>query len=154
MSNTPTNAKEVMQANLILTASLMIGVIMMLTVIHFVMPPNTPSSEGNNTFLIIAAVIALGGIFIGQKVFEQRVSAIQDGTVFEKLSAYRPALIIKYAMLEAPAMIAVIFYFLEGHIYFVIIALFLVLIMAYHLPLKSRVTNDLNLNAQEQKHLG
>lgn len=150
----PKNAKELMRANLIITSAMTIGVVLMLFVIHFFAQPTPPVEAGDNLFLIIAVALGIGGVFIGQLIFNQRISNIQSGTVFEKLSEYRPALILKYALLEGPALVAVIFYFTNGDTYFIVIALVMVLLMAYNLPIKSRVANDLNLNQQEQKHLG
>lgn len=156
MNNTspPNSPPEMMRANLIITGSLIVGVIMVLTIIHFVAIPAEMKHTAISTFLIIIFALAVLGAFVGNMLFQKKIKAIQTTSLMDKLTQYRTALILKYALLEAPALAAVILYLVEGNIYLPIITLLLLGLMVYHLPTKSKVTSDLSLTMQEQQQLG
>lgn len=156
MSNAsiPNNPPEMMRANLIITGSLIVGVVMVLTIIHFIAIPEEAKNTSTSIFLMLTLALAIGGAFLGNMLFQQRLNAISATSLMDKLRQYRTALILKYALLEAPALLSVIFYLLEGNIYLPTITFLLLGLMVYNLPTKTRVSNDLNLSIQEQQQLG
>lgn len=101
-------------------------------------------------FQIIVPVMALSGLIVGQVLCRWKVNSIDPETdLNQKLMVYRQMLIIKYALIEGPTLLACIALMLTGHAVFLAMISVLVLFFLYSRPGKARLIMDLNLTAEE-----
>lgn len=71
--------------------------------------------ESSLYFIAGVLFFIIWGIFGGKFIFNvQLKSAKEKNTLIDKLISYRSALIIKYALLEAPAIFSMVSYLLTG----------------------------------------
>ena len=105
----------------------------------------------NNILQYIVPIIILGGILGGLMISRNRLKSIKEKqNVKEKLGDYRAVFILRLALLEGPAMMALIVYFLTGnYLYLVYTGLVIVVYLAY-IPSKSKIANELELSQSER----
>lgn len=110
-----------------------------------------PNFEGlNQLFQIVVPIGLLGGILVGSLLAKSRCKALQmKSDLKEKLSGYRAALILKYALIEGPVLFAVVCYFLTKNMFFMGLAACAVVLFMSYRPTKSKAIYDLELNEQE-----
>ena len=101
-------------------------------------------------FEIVAIILAVGGLLGGNTLFNTKVAATRyNGSLLEKTNAYRAAVILRYALLEGPALFSVIVCLLTGQIIVLVITAIMVAVMLYSLPSKERLISDLQLSFEE-----
>jgi len=72
----------------------------------------------NSTFLYLVPVFALLGYFGSQVLFKKMVSNIPRSHSFnQKLQRFQSALLVKYALIEAPAFLSLFAYYATGKRY-------------------------------------
>jgi hypothetical protein len=90
------------------------------------------------------------GIFASNIVFKKMLNELQENDALNtKMSNYRSFLIIKYALLEGPALFAIIVTFITGNLFFLLYAGIMVLLLLYSRPKVQSAITDLRLNQQE-----
>jgi hypothetical protein len=145
---------EYFRTNAILYWALILGVIMANAIIVFMFLNETIDNmfeEINFPIAAIALGITIVGIFLSRMLFRKKMEAIQALTkLAEKMSAYKAALIIKYALIEFPAFACLILFSFS---YEVLIIGVLLVIIGYYLsekPSRQRCYTDLGLNESEK----
>src|SRR5690606_1016406 len=105
----------------------------------------------NDIFFYIVPALALL-CFIGSNfIFKTYLNSITtNNTLKGKLSGYQSASLIKYALIEAPAFLAIIMFMNEGNLYYMIIAGVLIAYFFMLRPSKEKIINDLNLNMEHR----
>jgi len=110
--------------------------------------------ELKKTFFILVPVFVIGGYLGGRILFKKSMeTAGKKESLPEKMADYRSALIVKYALLEGPSMLAIIAYLLTGDLSFIIIAAFIIAIFLTLRPNAGRAISDLNLNNYEIENI-
>lgn len=128
--------------------AILIGPCIFLAVVFFLNFSESFSSEfeEENLFLIIAAIIAFTNLFLSNFIPKMLLSKIQDNeSLGNKLHKYRSASIVKYGLLEAPAIISTVGYLLTENLIFVGIALGMLLVLFLQQPNKTSIERELNL---------
>ncbi len=105
-------------------------------------------------FFYLAFIFSLGAIFLGNVFFGKKIAAIKmKMDLKQKLEDYRKALIVRLALLEAPAFFCCVAFMLTGQWIFVGVALFnLAILVALH-PSKERAELEMDLSFQERQRL-
>ncbi len=103
---------------------------------------------GSGIMGFCVALVIAAFIMFKKKVEKIRLDA---DDVPGKLSAYRAASIIRWAMLEAPVILAVISFLLTGRYSLLIVAAVLLLIFFYTKPSSFKVAQDLSISEEEVK---
>lgn len=113
------------------------------------------SPEGNDlkdVFLYIVPFFVVGGVIASYLVFNNRLKAIDPGCGLTlKLTEYRSALIVRYALLEGPSLFCIVTYLVTGYIVFILLAAFIIFIFLTIKPSRERAIRDLKPNADEEK---
>lgn len=91
-------------------------------------------------FLSMAIISALLGFSLSKKKIEEAKGIV---SIKEKFAAYRPACIIKYAMIEAAVLFCIIFYLLSAKWTFIMAALILIFIYMSQNPIRQRIKSEL-----------
>jgi len=137
--------------------ALMAGVVVF-SIISFVLQQNgfesNPDEKFNRMLSTVVAVQVIGAVIASQFVFKQRLKAcLIQPNLQEKLTLYRAALIVKFALVEAPAFFAVIAYLLTGKLLYLGIVGLLLIVFTIYRPTKEQIILDLQLNMHERKVL-
>lgn len=105
----------------------------------------------DSIFIYIVPLVAIGGFVVGYLAFKKQLAGIRNKTSLgEKIIAYQTALIIRYALLEGPSLLAIVIYMQYGNLFFLGIAGLLMLHFLFLRPTMEKVENDLDLNFTER----
>jgi hypothetical protein len=111
----------------------------------------TTSPDMTDTFKLVALLVVALSVLASAFVSKAQFKAIKQKTSLpEKMKAYSPALLIKWALLEAPGMFCIVCFLLTGS--FVILGLAgpsLIMLIIYR-PTPAGACMDLELSATEK----
>ncbi len=113
--------------------------------------PVTPKSfltldYTSDVMFFIVPLLAIVGIFAGNYLYENNIKGLASkNTLREKLSGFQSASIIKYALLEGPALLGIVDFMKDGNQYFLIISLILLAWLIAQRPTRDKVERDLKL---------
>lgn len=106
-------------------------------------------------FLGVVILLVLGGIVSGRLIFFARMTALRNQPDFSgKLQGYQTSLIIRYAMMEGPCLVALIIFYLTGNFIFLGIAVVAILVFIGNYPSGNRLAEHLQLHDDERLLLG
>lgn len=98
----------------------------------------------------IAMISAAAGLLASDRIFKIKLNQVKGITdLKEKMANYRRILAMKYALIEAPAFVAIISVVLTNDYRFFILTLFLTGVLAYLKPSRDKAIADLALNPKE-----
>ncbi|WP_179412133.1 hypothetical protein HDF19_02510 [Mucilaginibacter sp. E4BP6] len=150
--NLPRTPKTFLRTISVVHTALILGVILFSAVTisdninHNVFTYNT-----NDPFTDVSLLLAIGGFTASVFLFKkQLVKAKKQFTLKEKITLYQSALIQRFALLEGPAMFAVVSYELSRNLYFLIIAGLLILYFISIRPTKDKIETDLDLSYEDK----
>lgn len=142
------DSKTYLRVNSILHFALLIGQIM-LAVVFIVLDGRTEiilDSDGNPFFILVPAT-ALFALFISGFMFKKLLEqAKAKPTLSEKLTLYRPALLVRFAILEAASLFGLMSYFLVGNLFYIFISTFVMIYFFTLRPTKEKLEIDLQLD--------
>ena len=108
--------------------------------------------SGNNVFIYIVPITAALGYFSSQFIFRKQLGSIKrESTLDSKLSRYQTASIVRYALIEAPAFLALIAYFLSGNALHLVIAIALLLYFFSLRPTSLKMMNQIPFTSEEEQ---
>lgn len=138
----------------IIHLSMVMGLVLFTSVVYWHNPNFITGMNSEDIFIYLVPIVAIIGYFASKSVFQNLINTIArtDG-IENKLGRYRMAAIIKYALLEGPAILALIGYYLKGNMLHLVIALFLIIYLFSQRPTRKRVVEDLKLTLKDQKEL-
>jgi len=108
------------------------------------------NSELKGILTILVPGFLVAGIMGSYFIAKNRLLTLVDKDLNEKLSGYRAMMILKIALLEGPALFAIISYQLTGNILFLGVAMIAVLLILFVNPSKEKVAEELNLSTQDR----
>lgn len=156
MSMLQQNFKQYFNILRILHLALSAAVIVFGVVAHFVLLPIQGAEAGTNSALYVnlSAGYMVFAISIGYWLFgNQMKTAKAANNLSDKLNAYRSANIIRWALLEGAALMALVFYFVSGNILLIAIAGVALLLLGLLHPNVMRLKVDLDLSQTELDRL-
>ncbi len=105
-------------------------------------------------FLLAVLLITASAISAGLFIFKQRMASIAGRTALaEKLTDYRAAAIVKYALAEGPSFFAVVAYLLTGNMIILGIAVAIIAYFATMWPTVGKMSSEMNLTPDEKMKL-
>ncbi|WP_347372796.1 hypothetical protein [Aequorivita sp. Q41] len=103
------------------------------------------SYNGDKLFFIVP-IMAILGIVAGNYIYQNILKKLASkNTLTEKLSGIQTAALIKYALIEAPALLSVTAFMHDGNLYFLIITLVLAGWLILQKPTRDKIVQDLKL---------
>ncbi|MEM6720004.1 MAG: hypothetical protein AAF611_11840 [Bacteroidota bacterium] len=104
-----------------------------------------------DTMLLVFPIIVISALsmvrIIPQKLID---SAKKEERLIKKLSKYQLAMMIKFILIEGPAMLGIIFFFLTNNAAFVAIAGVLIVFFFSLKPTKEKIESELELRGEER----
>lgn len=145
---------EYFRSNLMIYWAMILGVIMANAIIVFMFlneAIDNMFSEINFPIAAIALMVTIVCIYLSRTLSRKRMDAIQTiPKLAEKMSAYKAALIIKYALIEFPAFACLILFAFSYEVLIMGVSL---VIIGYYLsdrPSRQKCYTDLGLNESEK----
>ncbi|MFA6059956.1 MAG: hypothetical protein WC756_17245 [Taibaiella sp.] len=107
--------------------------------------------ELHQTLLWIAPAFAVAGIALGWVVFNTRLKALRlKDNMAEKLTGYQSAMIIRFAFMEGPSLLALALFYITGDYIFLYVAVFVILAFLFSRPSKPAIILHLQLHDDER----
>jgi hypothetical protein len=146
-----TTVKEYLRSVSILHIALMTGLCLLalITVLFTYINPIEVSNEWlRRVLLVVIPLSAVGSFVVGAGMYKRRRVALQQSAdpLSKKMETYRGHLIFFYAMLEAPALLAITGFWLTGNYLFLTIIAFSFFLFILHKPSKEKLAEDLQLD--------
>lgn len=115
---------------------------------------DTGLQDLTDIFLYLVPVFIFGGYLLSRILFKSNLkTAINKSSLIEKMSDYRAALVIRYALLEGPSFFAIVVYLLTGSLIFLGMAGLIIVLFFTMKPTKERSVTDLQLNPAEEQSI-
>ena len=111
------------------------------------------SVEGDYYIYLVPSIAVLA--YFGSKLlFKQELSKIDNSEVVkQKFAKYQAASILKFALIEGAALLALFQFMSTRYSLYFTIAICLIVYLAFQNPTKNKLIQDLNLRSDEQKEL-
>ena len=112
------------------------------------------AAELEKVLQVAALIVTAGGVYAGLTIFKKKLVQVRDmQSDKEKFSLYRSALIIQWALLEAPSLFCVICFLLTGNYAFLALAVVLIFLFVMAAPSKTKMLTQLQLSESELDEL-
>lgn len=107
-----------------------------------------------DVFIYIIPLLAMFGYFGSKYIFRKQLLTINTSDALAlKMAKYQSASIIKYALIEGPAVLAFVIFMRDGYTLYFTIAVCLLLYLAFDRPTKTKLFQDVQLTPTEQKEI-
>jgi len=111
---------------------------------------DTGMKDRRDIFLVIVPLFVIGGFLSSRFIFKTRLTAIKNqDNLIAKMTDYRGALIIKYALLEGPSFFAIVVFLLTGDYLFLGLSGLIIVYFFLIRPTPETAVNDLELSIME-----
>ncbi len=146
--------KGVFKTLQIIYSAFMFGIIVFLLVVLYQVNKLYFLINMDDIFTIIVPLMTLSGIvvsFILNNNFKKML--LPEDTLQVKLTKFQSASIIKGALLEGPALIAIVATFVSGNYFFLLFSIVLLLVMYLQFPSKQKFAQLAQLSFEEKSKL-
>ena len=100
----------------------------------------------SDIFTIIVPVVAVSGLVLSRVVFNKKLETVQSLTDLKsKMERYQTARLIMYALIEGPALLALVLFLNSENAFFLLIALGLIIYFITLKPTSHSIEADLHL---------
>lgn len=111
-------------------------------------------TDTKNVLLYVVPIAALIGYFGSQFLFKKLLMRITDtDSLEEKLKKYQSASHLKYALIEAPAFLALFAYYNSGNALPLVIAVCLLVYLFVQKPSKQKILMEIPLTIEQRREL-
>jgi hypothetical protein len=111
-------------------------------------------ADMNDIFMTIVPIFSLVGIFVSNYIFKQLLSKIAvTDSLDEKFAKYQSATLVKGALLEAPALFAIVAVVVSNNLVYFVFTAVLVLLMYLRFPKLSKFEVEVPLTKDEKTEI-
>jgi len=132
--------------------ALVSGLLLFFIVVIVLIQDKDPSTgkDVDKIFTIIVPVFGLMMMFLSRMIYNQTLSKIDSGSsLIQKISGYRTAKIVAWAMLESACFFALVASMLTSNYLYVAVSIFLFGFFFLMKPSKESLIRDMHLNSDE-----
>jgi len=152
MGNSEISSRTFFSTLALIHAGMMIGPVLLLSIAFYI---NASGGYMKNLEIDmlnwIISLLAMGGIASSRLIFRIKISKAKSIENFKsRLLAYQKALFIRWALLEGPALVAVIGYLISGEVLFFYIAVMLIVVHLFSRVTRKKLVADLQLSSIER----
>lgn len=134
--------------------ALLAGMVLFAAVAFAVGKPFTTQINTTDPLLIAVPVLAVSCLFISNLLYKKFLAgAVEANDVPGKLVGYQTAFIIRNALIEGPALFAIVAFLLSGSVVFIAIAIALILYFFSLRPTKDKIAEELQLSYEQKLEL-
>jgi hypothetical protein len=156
MTETPQTSKEYFRVLSILHASLMSAQLFFAAIVFYLHSSGSiASSTGSmNILFYVVPLVILGGLIGSSVLFKSKLKSLhQIIELKDKLTGYRVALLLKYAMLEGPSLFSIVVYFLTANFIFLCFTGLIIVVFLVNRPSPENAATDLELSPSDRTKL-
>jgi hypothetical protein len=107
---------------------------------------------GDSMFTYFIPFLTVASIYVGNMLARKKLKEAKAKTTLqEKLTAYQTLCIIRYALAEGTALLAIITCGNESNLFYLVFAIVLIAYLVYIRPTKDKIITQLDLSMQEAK---
>jgi hypothetical protein len=108
---------------------------------------NAQHNEFRDIFLVLVPIFVAAGIYASHIMYKNRINITKEKlTLIEKMSDYRSALLLRWALLEFPSFFSIIAFFLTGDFFFLGITALIIVFFINIKPNIEKASIDLELS--------
>ena len=101
----------------------------------------------DDRFVFIVPVLALGGFFGGYLIFKKQKYVLREKeSIQERLTGYQSVLIIRFVLIQGPAVFAIVAYILSGNVFFLFITGLQSVYFIFLRPTREKIESDLRFS--------
>ena len=148
----PAEIKNQMKITNAIYYALVTGLLLFFVVVIVLIQDKDPSTgkDIDNIFTVIVPVFGLMMMFLSRMMYNQMLSKIDAGSsLIQKISGYRTAKIVAWAMLESACFLALVATLLTSNYLYVAVYIFLFGYFFLMKPTKESLIRDMHLNSDE-----
>jgi hypothetical protein len=148
----PAEIKNQIRITNVIYYALVTGLILFfIVVIVLIQDKDLSTGKGvDNIFTIIVPVFGLMMMFLSRMIYNQMLSKIDAGSsLIQKISGYRTAKIVAWAMIESACLLALVASMLTSNYLYVAVFIFLFGFFFLMKPSKESLIRDMHLNSDE-----
>jgi len=148
----PAEIKTQMRITNTIYYSLLTGLLIFFIVVIVLIQENDPSTGKNfdKVFTIIVPLFGLIMMFVSRMVYNQMLAKIvASSSLIQKISGYRTAKIVAWAMIEGACFFALVATLLTSNYLYVAVYIFLFGYFFLMKPTKESLIRDMHLNSDE-----
>lgn len=158
VSKTQMTSKEFFNSLNILHLALIVGVLMFMIVAIYLNFSETKVVESDDSFSftlqVTALVLTVSSLTLGSFITKKRLTDAQKIESFtEKIGMYRGIMVLKYALIEGPALACTVFYLITGDFIFLALGLIMLFLFVLNRPTKEKAILDLDLKGEERERI-
>ena len=103
--------------------------------------------ETSDPLFYIVPLVAIAGIAFGNMLYAKNIKdLLNKKTLKEKFAGLQTTYIVRYATIEGPALLGLIAFYKTGNLFYLIIAVMLIIYLFLQRPSKAQIEQDLQLN--------
>ncbi len=111
----------------------------------------TPAFDPSDILLLIYPVIVISVLVASKLIFKYLLAFAEKRTDLKsKLMSYQTALIIKFALIEGPAILGIVLSMITGNTAYIAIASVLIIYFLMQKPTANKIESDLNLRGEHR----
>jgi hypothetical protein len=136
----------------ILFYSLLSGLLIFFAVVMVIIQDmdNSGNADIDKIFLFIVPVFGLAIMFLSRMIYNQMLSRFNSGgSILQKITYYRTAKIVSWAMIEGACFLALVATMLTSNYLYTVVFLFLIGYFILMRPSKESLIRDMRLNSEE-----
>lgn len=155
-NNNQSNPKENFKITFIIYFALLAGIMMFALLAYFFPDGHEVGQNENllNIFTYLVPTFAVFEIFLSRFMYGKFIMQIQsNATLFEKISKYRTAKIISWALLEGAALFSVVAFIITRSVFFYIVLFVIVIAFILSKPTLDEFINDFRIDGNERDEL-
>ena len=142
----------------VICRALLLGQVMFLAVAIYLKYNNIfggAMREYDKVLQLIALGVSFVFVWTGFRLFNKKMAEIKAGNINfdEKLSRYRSAAVMQWAMTEAASILTIVCFMITGNYAFSGLTVVLIFIFSGYYPLKARLVTQMGLSSEEAEKL-
>ena len=145
--------KPEIKSLLTIHTALLAGQIILLMLFYFLAGNryNSGNPQLFKTLQIVAAILAMSSVTVAFVIFKKKVTELQlsESNLAEKLVLYRAACILKFTLIEGPAVFSIIAYCVFPNASFIVLAVLLIVLFALQRPTIPMLMKDIGVDKED-----
>ena len=152
-STIPPNPKSILKVIIILHSAFCLAILIFgITTVFITDKASISFTETDDIFFYLVPMFAITLAVLSQLLYQRNLTSVhKKTTLIEKLTTYQSIRIIRYAMLEAPALLGIVIFIITDNQYYIIISAVILAFLVLLRPTKTIIKDDLKLNSEQEK---
>ncbi len=145
--------QSIVRAVKLLPSAMIAGLGLMSVVLILIRRGEEPNGMLGDAAVIGVALFAAAMVVLSSYLYRRTVGTAMGKNLAEKLVIYRSAVVLRFAIIEGPALFSAVLYFLSGNYIFMVITGCLFVFMLLNRPTDEMIAEHLMLTEEDKRKL-